>query len=216
MTSATAVFERLFQAWAGLARRGAWAVVVLALLGTGLTVKFLADNLAINTDTTDMLSAELPFRQHNREVARLFPQLSDNILLVIDGAVPEQVDRAAVALTSRIKAAPETFGALFDPEGAAFLRRNGLLFLSVTELEDLTGRLAEAQPFLASLWGDASLATLFDLLRQGIEQQLEGKAPPVALARVLDMLAEVGERRAEGADTVLSWRRLLNGEADGG
>ncbi len=214
--SAAAVFERLFRAWAGFARRGAWVVLMLALLGTGLTVKFLADNLAINTDTTDMLSAELPFRQHNREVARLFPQLSDNILLVLDGAVPEQVDRAAVALTSRIKAAPETFGALFDPEGEAFLRRNGLLFLSVTELEDLTGRLAEAQPFLASLWGDASLATLFDLLRQGIEQQLEGKAPPVALARVLDMLAEVGERRAEGADIVLSWRQLLNGETDGG
>ena len=56
--SAAAVFERLFRAWAGFARRGAWVVLMLALLGTGLTVKFLADNLAINTDTTDMLSAE--------------------------------------------------------------------------------------------------------------------------------------------------------------
>ncbi|MEQ9360711.1 MAG: MMPL family transporter, partial [Rhodospirillales bacterium] len=95
-----------------------------------------------------------------------------------------------------------------------FLQRNGLLFLDVTELEDLTGRLAEAQPFLASLWGDASLATLFDLLRQGIEQQLDGKAPPVALARVLDLLADVGEKRAKGGDAILSWQRLLAGEDD--
>ena len=101
---------------------------------------------------------------------------------------------------------PETFGAVFDPAGDPFLLNNGLLFLDIDELEDLTGRLAEAQPFLASLWGDTSLATLFDLLRQGIEQQLEGKAPPVALARVLDMLAGIGERRLAGGkrDPVLA------------
>ncbi|MDT8287857.1 MAG: MMPL family transporter, partial [Elusimicrobiales bacterium] len=216
MMRADAAFSQgLFRAWGGLVRRGAWAVVVLSVLGAGLTVAYLSRNLAINTDTTDMLSAELPFRVNNREVNRLFPQSRDNLLLVLDGRVPELLDRAAAELTGRLRAKPETFGALFDPEGDPFLRRNGLLFLDIDELEDLTGRLAEAQPFLASLWGDASLATLLDLLRQGIEQQLEGKAPPVALARVLDLLAEVGEARLKGEDAVLSWRRLLAGEDEG-
>jgi len=196
-------------------RRGAWAVVVLSVLGAGLTVAYLARNLAIHTDTTDMLSAELPFRKNNRAVSRLFPQLSDTLLLVLDGRVPERVDRAAAELTKQVRARPEAFGALFDPEGDPFLQRNGLLFLDVKELEDLTGRLAEAQPFLASLWGDASLATLFDLLRKGVDRQLAGEAPPVALAKVLDMLADVGERRLGGKDAVLSWRRLLAGEDEG-
>ena len=216
MTHPPAAFpESLFRAWVGLVRRGAWAVVLLSVLGAGLTVVYLARNLAINTDTTDMLSAELPFRQNNREVDRLFPQLADNILLVLDGKTPEQVDRAARQIGERLRAQPKTFGALFDPEGDPFLQQNGLLFLDVKELEDLTGRLAEAQPFLASLWGDASLATLFDLLRKGIEQQLEGKAPPVALARVLDMLAEVGEARLAGGENILSWQRLLSGDGTG-
>tara|TARA_R110002073_G_scaffold199537_4_gene358623 strand:- start:28 stop:2646 length:2619 start_codon:yes stop_codon:yes gene_type:complete len=214
MTETAAFPGTLFRAWVGLVRRGAWAVVLLSIVGAGLTLFYLQRNLAIHTDTTDMLSADLPFRKNNSEVSRLFPQLSDNILLVLDGAVPERVDRAAGDLTARLKAQPETFGALFDPAGDPFLQRNGLLFLDVTELEDLTGRLAEAQPFLASLWGDASLATLFDLLRQGIEQQLDGKAPPVALARVLDLLADVGEKRAKGGDAILSWQRLLAGEDD--
>lgn len=214
MTEAAAFPGNLFRAWVGLVRRGAWAVVLLSIVGAGLTLSYLQRNLAIHTDTTDMLSADLPFRKNNSEVSRLFPQLSDNILLVLDGAVPERVDRVARDLTVRLKAQPDTFGALFDPEGDPFLQQNGLLFLDVKELEDLTGRLAEAQPFLASLWGDASLATLFDLLRQGIEQQLDGKAPPVALARVLDLLAEVGEKRAKGDDAILSWQRLLAGEAD--
>ncbi|MEQ8227714.1 MAG: MMPL family transporter [Rhodospirillales bacterium] len=210
-----AFLQDAFRTWVGLVRRGAWAVVILSILGAGLTVAYLARNLAINTDTTDMLSAELPFRQHNRAVNRLFPQLSDNLLVVLDGDVPELVDRAARQVTVRIKAQPNTFGALFDPEGDPFLQKNGLLFLSVAELEDLTGRLAEAQPFLASLWGDPSLATLFDLLRKGIEQQLAGKAPPVALAKVLDMLADIGERRLAGEDAILSWRRLLSGKDSG-
>lgn len=214
MTEAAAFPGNLFRAWVGLVRRGAWAVVLLSIVGAGLTLTYLQRNLAIHTDTTDMLSADLPFRKNNREVGRLFPQLSDNILLVLDGAVPERVARAGRDLMARLKAQPETFGALFDPEGDPFLQQNGLLFLDVKELEDLTGRLAEAQPFLASLWGDASLATLFDLLRQGIEQQLDGKAPPVALARVLDLLAEVGEKRAKGEDAILSWQRLLSGEEE--
>lgn len=214
MTEAAAFPGNLFRAWVGLVRRGAWAIVLLSVVGAGLTLFYLQRNLAIHTDTTDMLSAELPFRKNNREVSRLFPQLSDNILLVLDGTVPEQVARAARDLRARLTGQPETFGRLFDPEGDPFLQENGLLFLDVTELEDLTGRLAEAQPFLASLWGDASLATLFDLLRQGIEQQLDGKAPPVALAKVLNLLADVGEKRAQGEDAILSWQRLLAGEED--
>jgi len=215
MTEAAAAFPgTLFRAWVGLVRRGAWAVVLLSIVGAGLTLTYLQRNLAIHTDTTDMLSADLPFRKNNSTVNRLFPQLSDNILLVLDGAVPERVDRAAREFRARLMAQPQTFGSLFDPEGDPFLQENGLLFLDVAELEDLTGRLAEAQPFLASLWGDASLATLFDLLRQGIEQQLDGKAPPVALAKVLNLLADVGEKRAKGEDAILSWQRLLAGEDD--
>ncbi len=216
MTQPAAAFsEGLFRAWVGLVRRGAWAVIVLSLIGAGLTVDYMSRNLAIHTDTTDMLSAELPFRKNNREVDRLFPQLGDNLLIALDGSVPELVERAAVKVSARMAENPETFGAVFDPAGDPFLLNNGLLFLDIDELEDLTGRLAEAQPFLASLWGDTSLATLFDLLRQGIEQQLEGKAPPVALARVLDMLAGIGERRLAGENAILSWQRLLAGEDDG-
>jgi hopanoid biosynthesis associated RND transporter like protein HpnN len=215
MSPAAAFPETLFRAWVSLVRRMAWVVVALSLLSAALTVVYLARKLAINTDTTDMLSAELPFRQNNREVSRLFPQLSDNILLVLDGSVPELVDRAAAGLSARLTAEPELFGEVFDPEGDPFLQNNGLLFLSVDGLEELTGRLAEAQPFLASLWGETSLATLFELLGKGVDQQLAGEAPPVALAKVLDMLSEVGEARLAGKDEILSWRRLLAGEDAG-
>ena len=210
--AAAAALQNAYRSWVGLVGRAAWLVVAASLVSACLTVVYLARNVAINTDTTDMLSAELPFRKNNREVDRLFPQLSDNLLVVLDGDVPELVDRAARSLRQRIAAQPEVLGTVFDPEGDAFLIRNGLLFLDVAELEDLTARLAEAQPFLASLWGDTSLATLFDLLKKGIDQQIDGKAPPVALAKVLAMLADIGERRLKGEDSVLSWHRLLSGE----
>ena len=196
-------------AWAAMVRRRAWAVAVLAVIAVGLSGLYLARNLAINTDTTDMLSADLPFRKHQSEIKHLFPQDSDTILLVLDGAVPEQVDRAAADLADRLRQKPQLFGPLYDPAGDPFLRRNGLLFLDTGELETLTRRLAEAQPFLASLWAEASLANLFNLLRQGLDGS--GGQPPAAFGRVLDDLAAVAEARATGAPAVLSWQRLLAG-----
>lgn len=198
-----------FAAWVSLVRRRAWAVVLLSVALTGLAVVYLQHHIAINTDTADMLSAKLPFRQHDREVSRLFPQQVDNILLVFDGALPEQVDAAADAVTARLKADPATFGDAFDPEGDPFLRKNGLLFLSVKDLEALTGRLAGAQPFLASLWADASLPSLFGLLRQGLSG--EGGKPPPAFGGVLDRLAQVAEKQGKGENAILSWQRLLDG-----
>ena len=106
MTETAAFPGNLFRAWVGLVRRGAWVVVLLSIVGAGLTLTYLKRNLAIHTDTTDMLSADLPFRKNNREISRLFPQLSDNILLVLDGAVPERVDRAARELRARLTAQP--------------------------------------------------------------------------------------------------------------
>ena len=53
------------------------------------------------------------------------------------------------------------------------MRRNGLLYLDVDELSDLSDRLAEAQPFLGTLWRDPSLRGLFRMLELVIDESLK-------------------------------------------
>ena len=72
-----------------------------------------------------MLSAELQFRKDESLIDRLFPQHVNNIVVVVDGATPDQADDAADALTRRLRLRPDLFAAVFDPAGDDFFRRNG-------------------------------------------------------------------------------------------
>ena len=73
------------------ARFVALAFLLIAVL-SGI---YSAKNLSINTDTENMLSPELPFRQHSIMVSEEFPHLSDNIIIVIDSPTADQTHYAA-------------------------------------------------------------------------------------------------------------------------
>ena len=45
-----------------------------------------------------MLSPDLSFRRDSNALSAAFPQLSDNIVVVIDGATPDLADDAAMTL----------------------------------------------------------------------------------------------------------------------
>ncbi|MGY8991793.1 MAG: hypothetical protein ACKVHL_09405, partial [Rhodospirillales bacterium] len=167
------------------------AAVVLA----ALTAVYFVQNIKINTNTDEMLSADLPYRQHTKEIDRLFPQYSDNILVVIDGTNPDLVDEVADRLVGQLRKQPKIFGSIYDPVSHSFFRQNGLLYLSLNELYDLTDRLAEAQPFLGTLSKDPSLRGLFGLISLAVNETLKeekkkggaGKAP-IEISSVLDAM----------------------------
>jgi len=56
--------RRVLVRWVDLVRRAAAPVVVLAVLATLGGAVYTAKNIGINTSTTDMLSADLPFRRN--------------------------------------------------------------------------------------------------------------------------------------------------------
>ncbi len=193
-----------------MARR--WAALVLVLGGLAVLWggNYVLDNLKINTDTTDMLSPDLPFRQNSNELSKAFPQFSDNLVVVLEGTNPDLLDDGAQALAARIRQQPQIFGPLFDPAGLDFFRTNGLLYMDVEELEDLTASLARAQPFLGTLWRDASLPRLFELLGQALETKDQAKLPQ--LDAMLDAITTTLRAQMEGRPGRLSWQRLMQGK----
>ena len=79
---------------------------------------------------------------------KAFPQRTDLIIIVIDGAAPELADAAAIALAERPQPAPRALSARTPAGRQPVLDRNGLLSLSREELAERTEVLIRAQPLL--------------------------------------------------------------------
>ncbi|MPY72098.1 MAG: MMPL family transporter [Alphaproteobacteria bacterium] len=203
-------FSAILAGWVARIAAVPWIVLGLAVLATALSVWLVAARLSIDTDTDDMLSAELPFRQDSRRIDAAFPQLTDNIVVVIDAPGDDAADDAAEALAARLRAMPNLFRSVFYPEGEPFFRRNGLLYLDEAELLALTDRLAAAQAFIGRLWVDPSLRGLAAVLTLALDNAA-GTAPPTALAPIIEKVAAVTEAQKAGRPAMLSWRAILTG-----
>ena len=185
-------------------------VVVVLCLAVAVGLAWLAAaTLTINTSTDDMLSEKLPWRAQNEAVDAAFPELVDTLTVAVEAPDSLAAEAAAERLAAALAARPAVARSVFLPQGGGFFRRNGLLYLSIAELEALADRLAGAQPLLAALQADPSLRGLADLLEQAVD------APEAAgaaeLASLLDRLAEVAQALPEDPQARLSWSALLSG-----
>ena len=199
--------------WIDLVRRRAALVLVLAAAATGATAYLAASELTIDTDTTAMISPELPFRRHAAAFTRAFPQFVDSIVIVVEGETPDGAEDAAISLVDGLRRDPDLFGSVFAPEIGPFFARNGLLYLDVDELDELSDRLADAEPLLADLARDPSLRGLFAVLGLGLDDMTAGKPVAGGLADALRRIAAVAADSAAGGSRALSWSELMRGSA---
>ncbi|HEX5079850.1 MAG TPA: MMPL family transporter [Geminicoccaceae bacterium] len=180
--------------------------VLLAVLGLAYTLA----TLRIDTDTTDMISADVPFRQHESAFREAFPEFTNPIVAVIEGRAPERVEAAARALADALRADDAHFTAVDYPQGLPFFARNGLLYLEVDELGALSDRLAAAQPLLASLAADPSLRGLEAFASLVLEHQASDGALPGELDRLFGDMAAAAQAQREGLPGEVSWRNTLD------
>ena len=189
---------------------GMIVLVFLALAaGAGLLA---ARSLRIDTNTNDLISSDLPFQQNRIHFDALFPRTKTPLIAVIDAQTPERAEWAADVLAERLAHEPDRFDEAYRPDGGAFFARNGLLFLSTDELERLSTRLADAQPFLGRLVRDPSVRGLAGLLSEALDRSID--APEETLARLLRALAETIPEPRGGIVRELSWRRTVANDPD--
>jgi uncharacterized protein len=208
------MLPRLLANWVDFARRNAALIAIAAVLSAGACGWYTATRIKINTDTANMLSAELPFRQNTARLQQAFPQMRDPLLILVEGDNPDVLHAGADRLVASLRERPDLFSDIFDPAGDPFFRRNGLLFLDEDALYDLSDRLAEAQPFLGTLWRTPTLPGLLDLLGLAIDQTTQDGGAPIDIAVALDAVAEVAVAQAAGQPKTLSWRNLMTGDQD--
>ncbi|MBL6752611.1 MAG: MMPL family transporter [Nevskia sp.] len=198
--------RRALHAWMAYVQRHAARVAVAALLLSVGLGAFTATHLSVDTDTENMLSAQLPWRQAEHEMDRLFPTLDPGLVLVIDGATPELADDAQRRAVAALKARPELFKQVFAAETEPFFRRSGLLYLDTPQLQALADGLNQAQPFLGTLAQDPSLHGLFTLLNRAVTQPA---AADFDLKPAFGGIAKGIEAATAGRFYQLSWQELM-------
>jgi hopanoid biosynthesis associated RND transporter like protein HpnN len=207
--------SRAFATFTRWVRRYAWLVVIVSLGLSAAGAAFVAGNFAVDTDTANMLSANLPFRRAQTALDKAFPQDDNTLVILIEGRDADRVDAAGNALSARLKADPARFGRVFDPAGDPFFRRNGLLFLDMATLTAVTDELARAQPFIGAVAADPSLRGLFGVLTLAADQiatDPSAAAGSASLAPILDAIADQVTADTRGVGGRLDWSKLMGGE----
>lgn len=205
-------FRRALAQWVDGARRSAALVVAASILASAAGLYYTAAHLGIFTDTAGMLSEELPFRQRYDDYKAAFPQFADNIAVVIDGTNPDVVEDAAAALAMRLQERGDLFTHVFAPASNPYFIRNGLLYLELDKLTDLSDRLADAEPLLGTLAEDMSLRGLFEVLGLAIDEVVDGDTDPASLEDIFGGVNDATAARLAGRPFLLSWREMMMGD----
>ena len=201
----------LVERWADLVGHHPILILLVSLLVTAVVVIYTGNHFRIDTELTDMISDKLPYRKLEKEFQNAFPQFNDTIVVVIDADTPETARLQRDKLTDRLKKEASLFREVYAPGGGEFFERNGLLYLSVKDLEALSENLATAQPLLGLISKDPTLRGLFSVLERIINQggDIGQKAK---LIPFFDRMAQAVESSTSNRPRPLSWEELILGK----
>jgi hopanoid biosynthesis associated RND transporter like protein HpnN len=189
-----------------------WLTLLAGALLTVLALIVIADRMAMTTDTAALISSNVSWRQQELRMERAFPQLRDNMLVIVDGDTPEQAEDATVRLATQLAADKAHFRRITRPDGGDFFAREGLLFGSVDAVRSATRAMIDAQPMLGPLAADPSLRGVSTALSTMLDGVDAGEASLGQINRPFKALAGSINASLDGKSVPFSWQRLFTEE----
>ncbi len=186
-----------------------WLTLGIGLLLAMLALGIAAARFEMTTDTATLISPNVAWRQQEQAMEHAFPQLSDAMLVVIDGQTPELAEDAATHLAAHMTADHAHFRRVSRPDGGDFFAREGLLFGTRADVETMTAALIQAQPLLGPLAADPSLRGVADALSTMLDGVRTGSATLAQIDRPMRALSAVTDRTLAGQPAFFSWQRLF-------
>eukprot|EP00913_Durusdinium_trenchii_P006256 g5868.t1 len=194
--------------------RRAWLVALLFVPVTIGAAYIAFGALGVNTDTSSMVSDDLPWRVARAEYAKAFPDESLGILILIEGGSRELRESKAVELVGALRARADLFLHAESPAEDPFFRRHGLLYRDVGGLESMEAALRGSVVALASLRRDPSIRGVAPLLMAAVTAPADQR--PEGLGGLLREAGGSVEAARLGIARSVSWReQLMGGGADG-
>lgn len=194
--------------------RHAWTVIAVCAALVLLSAVYAGRHFAINTDVSGLISTDAPWARRQQAIDDAFPQRNDATLVVVRAGAPEFAAQAARELAAALQRQPGAFFSVDLADGSEFFARNGLLFLPLADVAEITGRLGDARPLLNALARDPSLRGLANLLAVTMAAPLQtGQIKLADMARLMDESADAIDAALAQRPAALSWRALLDAGA---
>jgi len=187
-------------------------VAALGILLGLAALAFFGARFSMTTDTNQLISRHLPWRQREAVYNRLFQPQGAKIVIVIDAATPELAEEAAKGMASQLRGRPDLFHGVDRPD-EGFFTREGLLYEPLTDVRSNLDQLIAAQPFLGPLAADPSLRGLMSTLSTTLQGVGGGQAKLSDLGRPIRALAVTLEQLRAGRPAPFSWRGMITGNA---
>jgi len=182
---------------------------VVALILAITAGYYTSRNFIINTDINTLISPDLDWRKRDNQFEKAFDR-DRTILAVVDAPTPELTSAAAAALEQKLSGDGRHFESV-QPLGAGpFFEKNGLLFLPVAEVAQLTGQFESAAPLIEIMAGDPSIRGLTGALETGLAGVKRGQVKLDSTERPFTLIAQTVENVLKNGSATFSWRELTS------
>ena len=193
--------EALLGSWMRFSRRFRAPVIAFWFLLAAIGFWLSASLLGVNTDTSEMIDASVPYRVAQTEFEKAFPDINAQILLIIRADSADALSIYSQDLATSLKQAENVQDVTHLPSDP-FFQKNGLLYLETNELEDQLSQLTEAAPLIERLAICPNTGTLFEALAQVNDQE----TPPENAEALFQAVAQTLEANLQGQSRPLSWQ----------
>jgi uncharacterized protein len=188
----------------------AYATIAVSVLISAVASYYAADHFAINTDVSNLISDDLPWRQREIKYERTLPTHEESVLVVVDAPTPELATLARAALAEELSKNKELFPTITQPD-ASFFVQNGLLFRSKDEVAAVTRQLAIAAPLIRVPVADATLRGLNQMVILVLAGVREHEVTLDNVAELFDKATATVDKVLKGQPAAFSWLDLVNG-----
>jgi uncharacterized protein len=189
--------------------RFAIPVVVFSLVLALAASFYAARHFSINTDINTLISQNLDWRKRDMQFEEAFDR--DRVILaVVEAPTPELTSAASRALFEKLKGDTAHFEAITPLGSGEFFEKNGLLFLPVEEVAQVTGQLESAAPLIEIMAGDPSIRGLTGALETGLAGIKRGQAKLDNAARPFNLISQAVEDALNKGNATFSWRELTS------
>ncbi len=192
--------------------RRPWPVIAVGVVLAAISAFYVADRFEINTDISKLISNDLPWRQREVAFFKSFPASETTIVAVVDGPTPELADDAAQKLTERLAQEKDVINNVRQTSGGPFFRRNGLLFLSESELKEALGQLTKSRPLLEPLAADPSLRGVMGAITLTLKGVQGRRITLDSLAPQFNAFSTAIGNAINEHPAWFSWREALSGQ----
>jgi hopanoid biosynthesis associated RND transporter like protein HpnN len=189
--------------------RFAYLTVLIGLVLAIAAGFYTARNFEINTDINTLISPKLDWRQRDNQFDKAFDR-DRTILAVVDAPTPELTSAASAALEQKLSGDTRHFESVQALGAGEFFEKNGLLFLPVAEVGQVTSQFASAAPLIEIMAGDPSIRGLTGALETGLAGVKRGEVKLDNTARPFSLIAQTVENVLNKGSATFSWRELVS------